>query len=60
MRTAAYTSPLCRGPAHAGQGTDGDRFDQETLAIGTGLTTVKERPPKSRGLRPLMRNRESR
>jgi hypothetical protein len=60
MRTAAYTSPRCRGPANVGEGTDRDRFDQETLAIGTGLTTVKERSHRSRGLRPLMRKRESR
>jgi hypothetical protein len=53
MPTAAYTTPRCRGPAHAGQGTDGDRFDQETVAIGTRLTGEKERSRRSRGLRQL-------
>jgi hypothetical protein len=48
MRTVVDTAPRCRGPAHAGQGTDRDRFDQETLAIGKGLTTVKERSHRSR------------
>ena len=57
MRTVAPTAPRCRGPAVAGQGTDRDRFDQETLAFGTGLTTVKGQSPRSSGLRPLMRKR---
>jgi hypothetical protein len=60
MRTVVDTAPRCRGPAHAGQGTDRERFDQEPLAIGTGLTGVKERSARSRGLVPLMRKRESR
>jgi hypothetical protein len=60
MRIVVHTAPRCRGPAHARQRTDRDRFDQETLAIGTAPTTEKERSPKSRGFRPLMRKRESR
>jgi hypothetical protein len=61
MRTVVDTAPRRLGLVHADQGTDCDRFDQETLAIGTGLTTVKERSAGHswlRSLRTLMRQRE--
>jgi hypothetical protein len=47
MRTLADTAPRCRGPAHDDdRGTDCDCFDQETLAIGTRPTTVKDVPAR--------------
>ena len=51
MRTLADTAPQCRGPARDDdRGTDCDCFDQETLAIGTRPTTVKEVPARIRGI----------
>jgi hypothetical protein len=40
IRTVVDTTPRRLGPVHADQGTDCDRFDQETLAIGTGLAAA--------------------
>jgi hypothetical protein len=59
MRTVVDTPRRCRGPAHADQGTGFDRLDQETLAIGTGLTTVKERSPGFAELAPLFSSQPS-
>ena len=36
MRTEADCAPRCRGRAHAGRATKWERFNQRTLAIGTG------------------------
>ena len=45
MRAVVDSAPRCRGPSHVHRGTACDRLDHETLATGTGPTTVKERSP---------------
>jgi hypothetical protein len=44
MRTLADAAPVCRMSGHNDRGTDCDGFDQETLAIGTRATILKELP----------------
>jgi hypothetical protein len=45
MRITVDVAPQSARPAHAAAGTGCDRFDQGTLAIGIGPTTVKRESP---------------